>query len=116
QEINTNSHKHTGCNYKYSQPVKSKSTGTETCNAHNNILQMLTSTGILGLFLYLVHRVQTLYVIIKNRKTEGLFLGGCVLVGILMGIVSSIFFHIYFMAFYSVLLLTLEKSLKSEKE
>lgn len=85
-------------------------------NAHNNILQMLTSTGILGLFLYLVHRVQTLYVIIKNRKTEGLFLGGCVLVGILMGIVSSIFFHIYFMAFYSVLLLTLEKSLKSEKE
>ena len=80
-------------------------------NAHNNLLQMLSSTGVLGFALYLVHRAQTAYTVLKKRTAARMFMGGCILVGVLLNILSSVFFHIYFLAAYSVILLTLEKSL-----
>ncbi len=77
--------------------------------AHNNILQMLCSSGVLGLVLYGMHRVQTIYSIAKKPTADRLFMGGCILVGVAMGMLSSTFFHVYFLMYYSIILLVLEK-------
>ncbi len=78
--------------------------------AHNNLVQMLSSTGIVGLGLYLVHRAQTVYCLIKKPSKDRLFIGGCIAVALLMGMLSSTFFHIYSIVHYSLILLVLEKS------
>ena len=80
--------------------------------AHNNLLQMLTSTGIIGLTLYLVHRAQTIYMILKKRTAERMFMGGCIGIALLISFLSPLFFGCYFMVYYSVVLLVLEKSLE----
>ncbi len=77
--------------------------------AHNNILQMLAGSGILGLILYGVHRVQTVYSIAKKPTADRLFMGGCIFIGVAMGMLSSTFFHVYFLMYYSIILLMLEK-------
>ena len=84
-------------------------------NAHNNLLQMLTSTGVIGLILYLTHRVQTLYFLLKKKTVGRTFIGGCLLISIAVGIVSSITFHTYFLCYYGIILLVLEKSLETNE-
>ncbi len=83
--------------------------------AHNNLLQMLTSAGVLGLILYLAHRVQTLCRLFKKRTVSRMFVGGCLFVCIGVGIVSSIFFHTYFLCYYGMILLVLDKSLEANE-
>ncbi len=78
--------------------------------AHNNLVQMLSSTGLIGLGLYLTHRVQTVYTLVKKPTIDRLFIGGCIGVALFMGMLSSTFFHIYSIVHYSVILLVLEKS------
>ncbi len=77
--------------------------------AHNNILQMLGGSGLIGLLLYGVHRVQTVWSVAKKPTAGRLFMSGCILVGIAMGMISSTFFHVYFLMYYSIILLVLEK-------
>ncbi len=78
--------------------------------AHNNLVQMISSTGIVGLALYLIHRAQTVYMIAKKPTADRLFMGGCIGILLLMSMLSSTFFHIYAIIHYSVILLVLEKS------
>lgn len=83
--------------------------------AHNNLLQALASTGIVGFLLYIFHRAQTLYTLLKKRTLSRLFVGGCLVVTLAIGVVSSAFFHTYFLCYYGVILLILEKSLEENK-
>ncbi len=78
--------------------------------AHNNIVQMLASTGIVGFGMYLFHRLQTVGMIFKKPTIDRLFIGGCILISLMMAMLSSTFFHIYSIVHYSVILLVLEKS------
>ncbi len=78
--------------------------------AHNNLLQMLGSTGIVGLIMYLIHRVQTVGMILKKPTVDRLLMGGCIGISLMMAMLSSTFFHIYSIIHYAVILLVLEKS------
>ncbi len=82
--------------------------------AHNNPLQMLASTGVIGLSLYFIHRVQTVYLICKEPTVDRLFMGGCIAVILCMGLLSSIFFYFYAMIYYMAILLVLDKSCVKE--
>lgn len=84
--------------------------GQNADKAHNNILQMLAGGGLVGFFLYLIHRVQTLRLIFKKPTVDRLFIGGCILVSLCMGMLSSAFFHNYSIIYYAVILMVLEKS------
>ncbi len=77
---------------------------------HNNIVQMLASTGVVGFGMYLFHRIQTVGMIFKKPTPDRLFIGGCIGVSLMMAMLSSTFFHIYSIVHYSVILLVLEKS------
>ncbi len=83
--------------------------------AHNNLLQMISSTGIVGLVLYLIHRAQTVYMLVKKPTMDRLFIGGCIAISLLMAMLSSTFFHIYSIVHYSIILLVLEKSGEEKK-
>ncbi len=78
--------------------------------AHNSLLQMAASTGLIGVGLYLLHRLQTIYVVLKKPKAERLFFGGCIALGVCISLLSPIFFLPYFTVYYVVILLFLEKS------
>ncbi len=80
--------------------------------AHNSLIQMAASTGIVGLGLYLIHRLQTIYLIVKEPRAERFFFGGCILLGVLISLLSPLFFLPYFTIYYAVILLFLEKSCK----
>ncbi len=84
--------------------------------AHNNVMQMLASTGLIGLGMYLLHRLQTIAMILKKPTVERILMGGCIAVSLLMGTFSSTFFHFYSMIFYSIILLVLEKSGERDKK
>lgn len=84
--------------------------------AHNTIVQALGSTGIVGLALYLFHRVQTVTLLVKKPKAERLFLGGCILVGLLQSLLDPLFFRLYFALFYSSMLFIIEQSLEKDMQ
>ncbi len=88
--------------------------GTMVSKAHNNIVQMLAGGGVIGLTLYVVHRVQTVKLLLKKPTVERLFMGSCIVVGLMISMLSSLFFHFYFAVYYSLILLTIEKSVSEE--
>ncbi len=77
--------------------------------AHNIAVQMLSSAGLIGYGLYLGHRTQTVYALLKKPTVDRCFMGGCIFVGVMLGMLSSIFFHAYFLMYYSVILCFLSK-------
>ncbi len=84
--------------------------------AHNNLLQMLASTGILGLTLYFIHRAQTIFLVFQKPTLDRIFISGCIWAILGMSLLSSTFFMPYTMVYYSIILLTLEKDVDSPKE
>lgn len=84
--------------------------------AHNTIVQALGSTGLVGLALYLFHRAQTVTLFVKKPKAERLFLGGCILVGLLQSLLDPLFFRLYFALFYSSMLFIIEQSLEQDMQ
>ncbi len=78
--------------------------------AHNNLVQMIASTGVVGFTMYLFHRLQTIGMILKKPTVERILMGGCIGVSLMMGMLSSTFFHAYSLVHYGVILLVLEKS------
>lgn len=87
-----------------------KMPGVRVRYAHNHLIQMLASTGVVGFVLYGVHRVQTVCLLLKKRTMERLFMSGCLAVGMAMSLLSPLFFLVYFLLYYSIILLFLEKS------
>ncbi len=78
--------------------------------AHNTLVQMIGSSGTIGLACYGVHRAQTMKPLCKSAKDGRLFLSGCIAVGLLMSLLSPLFFQSYFRIYYVVILVVLEKS------
>lgn len=79
-------------------------------NAHNTLLQMLSSTGIVGLALYLFHRFQTVVLFVKKPSFDRLFVGSCLITGVIASLLDPLFFRTYFTIYYAALLLVIEKS------
>ncbi len=90
--------------------------GDWAAKAHNTLIQMLGSSGLIGLSLYAVHRVQTVRTIVKKPRADRLFMGGCILVGLLISLLSPLFFQVYFRVYYVVILIAIEKSHNREKQ
>ncbi len=88
---------------------------TRVSYAHNTLLQMLGSTGLIGFAGYLVHRAQTVYLLAKKPTADRLFIGGCIVVALCISMLSSYFFYLYFLLFYAVILLLLEKEQEDEE-
>ncbi|MBQ9728003.1 MAG: O-antigen ligase family protein [Clostridia bacterium] len=91
-------------------------TGLKVLNAHNTVVQMLGCTGIVGFVLYLFHRVQTMWIIFKKPNVDRIFLGGCIIMGLLLSLLDPLFFRVYFLLFYGVLLMVIEKSYIADVE
>lgn len=85
-------------------------------NAHNTILQMMSSAGLIGLGCYLYHRIQSVAIFLKKPKLDRLFMGACILTGLVASLIGPLFFRTYFAFFYSAILLIVEKSVIAEKE
>lgn len=79
-------------------------------NAHNTLIQMLSSTGIVGLALYLIHRFQTVVLFVKKPSFDRLFVGSCLITGVIASLLDPLFFRTYFTIYYVALLLVIEKS------
>jgi len=69
--------------------------------AHNTLIEMLTSVGILGLAAYLFMRVRTLSVFIKRPSAEKVFLGFSILIFLLESQLDIFTFSIYPAFFYN---------------
>ncbi len=88
--------------------------GTTVTFAHNQLVQMLASTGVIGFLLYFAHRSWTVYTIFQNPRADRLFLGGCIGTSLLIALLSPTFFLPYSMLYYSIMLVLLEKSEEEE--
>ncbi len=85
-------------------------------NTHNTLLQMLSNSGLIGLALYGFHRFQTILMVLKKPNRDIIFVGSCVIVGLVMSLLSPLFFRMYFAIFYSIFLVVIEKATQAETE
>lgn len=76
---------------------------------HNTVIQLLASTGIAGLLAYLLHRYQTVRLVLKLQSRRQLLLVFSVLVLLACSMTDCHFFNIGPTLFYSMLLAWLEK-------
>ena len=70
----------------------------------NTVIQLLVSTGIVGLLAYLFHRVQTLWFFFKHRSRENSFLVCSILVLLITSLLDCHFFNLGPVLFYSATL------------
>lgn len=77
---------------------------------HNTVIQLLTSCGIVGLVAYSCHRMQTIRLFWRKRRTEVLFIGMSLACLLLMSLLDCHFFNIGPTLFYSMGLAFAEKS------
>ena len=71
---------------------------------HNTLVQMLASCGIVGMGAYLIHRLQTYRLILRNRSTEKTFIGLAVLALLICSLFDCHFFNVGPGLFYSMAL------------
>ena len=71
---------------------------------HNTVIQMLASCGIVGMGCYSFHRIQTIRVFWKQRKTAALYIGISVLSLLLMSLLDCHFFNFGPPMFYAMAL------------
>lgn len=69
---------------------------------HNTVIQLLASCGGVGLCAYLLHRVQTLRMILKNNTREKTFIGCAMLALVVSSMLDCHFFNIGPVLFYSM--------------
>lgn len=77
--------------------------------AHNTLVQVLTSAGIIGFILYAFHRCQTAKLFLTNINLEKTIICISVLVSIGMGLLDPTFFYPQFALVYSFTLCFAEK-------
>ncbi len=77
---------------------------------HNSVLQVMASCGTVGLIAYIVHRVQTVKLLIKPTNTENLFTAICVFMIIAISLLDCMLFNIGPGFIYSFALIYIEKS------
>ena len=81
---------------------------------HNTLIQIAASCGIVGLVGYVVHRAQTVILLLKNISTEKLFIALYVGALLLASLLDCHFFNIGPVMFYSMALAVAEKIERSE--
>lgn len=77
---------------------------------HNTFIQMLASCGLVGLFAYVYHRVQTFWHFVSSPTKEKTFLGICILAFLLTNLLDCHFFLLGPGLFYSSFLALAEKA------
>lgn len=82
---------------------------------HNTLIQLLASCGIVGLGAYLLHRVQTLRMFLRNSTKEKTFIGCALLVLLAGSMFDCHFFNIGPVLFYSMGLAFAENCVGSEE-
>lgn len=61
---------------------------------HNTIIQIVASTGFVGLVAYVLHRIRTLELFFRRPALEKTYIGFCVLALLLSSLVDCHFFNI----------------------
>lgn len=87
--------------------------------AHNTIIQLMSSCGLVGLIPYLIHRAQTVVEVIKKPDKEKVFIGLTICTILLVCLLDLHIFRIFPSIMYSMLLAFLtvgENGGKSEKQ
>lgn len=77
--------------------------------AHNTILQMIGSCGIVGIAAYVFHRAQTIMLFLKRRNEARSFVGIILLCFLAMARLDQIFFFPNFTVIYASMLVIAEK-------
>ncbi len=83
---------------------------------HNTILQMLASCGIIGLAVYILHRVQTVICFFKNVNAERTFIALNVLVILILSLLDTQIFNILPTIIYACMLAILDKTSEKPKK
>jgi len=77
---------------------------------HNTVVQLLASTGVVGLVAYGFHRFQTVKLYIQNRTTENTYLAFSILILLLTSLLDCHFFNFGPVLYYSIALAFIECS------
>lgn len=77
--------------------------------AHNTVVQMIGSCGIVGIVAYVFHRVQTVMLFLKKRSEARSVVGIMLLCFLAMALLDQIFFFPNFAAIYASMLVVAEK-------
>jgi len=83
---------------------------------HNTIVQLLFSTGIVGMIAYSFHRLQTIKLLFKKRTLEKLFIAASISALLIMSLLDCHFFNLGPTMFYSVFLMFAEFTESDEDE
>ena len=76
---------------------------------HCTVIQLLTSTGIVGLLAYLYHRAKTILLLVKKPTIAKTFIGLSIVALIGMSLLDCHMFNIGPVLFYSIMLIFAEK-------
>lgn len=76
---------------------------------HNTVIQLLASCGIVGLVCYGIHRVQTVKLFWRRRKTPVIYIGLSVLALLMMSMLDCHMFNVGPVLFYAMALAFAEK-------
>lgn len=79
--------------------------------AHDTIVQMLSSAGVVGLLGYMIHRIQTIKLFVSKPTINRLFLVLGVASYVAMGLIDTITFFASFIVVYTIFLVCIEKDL-----
>ena len=79
--------------------------------AHNTLVQVLSSCGVVGLGMYIFHRFETVRLYIARPNVPRSFFGAAVAVYLAMALLDPIFFYANFALYYTLFLVLSEKDL-----
>lgn len=84
--------------------------------AHNTLVQVVSSTGVVGSLAYVYHRFETVKLFVKNPSVDKCFMAAAILCFLCMSLFDSIFFYANFTVFYTAILTIVEKGNPSSDE
>ncbi len=76
---------------------------------HNTVIQLLASTGIVGMAAYLWHRFYTVRAVLRRPSIYRAYLGICILSCLLFCMLDVMLFITYPMIFYTLIMLFIER-------
>ncbi len=86
------------------------------CLAHNTIVQIISSTGVVGTVCYIFHRFETIKLFAKSENKSNFIYALCIICYIVMGMLDPVTFYANFAVVYTIMLALAEKTdEKSEK-
>ncbi len=90
--------------------------GLQGKQAHNTILQLLSATGIVGLFAYLYYRYHTLKPVFRRPSLKKTLVLLSILVLLFESLLDNFIFNVYPMFYYTVALVILHKFSEEERQ